>query len=156
MYVKYLLSLKNVEGLLAERGIDICHETVRPWWYSFGPMFAAEIRRKRVKRMQSFTHWRWHLDEVDVKINGKMHDLWRAVNHEDEVLEFFASKTRDKAAALTFLKKIMEQHGRVTAITTDGLNSYKAAMKELGDTAKQEVERCANNRVENLYLPFRR
>jgi len=71
MYVKYPLSLRNVEDLLAERGIDICHETVRFWWNRFGPMFAAEIRQKRVQRMKAFTHWRWHLDEVYVKINGQ-------------------------------------------------------------------------------------
>jgi len=64
MYVKFPLSLRNVEDLLAERGIDICHETVRFWWNRFGPMFAAEIRRKRVQRMRAFTHWKWHLDEV--------------------------------------------------------------------------------------------
>lgn len=119
-------------------------------------MFAAEIRRKRVQRMRACTHWRWHLDEVYVKINGEMHYLWRAVDHEGEVLESFASKTRDKAAALTFMKKIMKRHGRVKAITTGGLRSYKAAMKELGNTAKQEVGRWANNRVENSHLPFRR
>ena len=99
MYVKYPLSLRNVEDLLAERGIDICHETVRLWWNRFGPMFAAEIRRKRVDRMRAHTHWRWHLDEVYVKINGEMHYLWRAVDHEGEVLESFASKERDKAGA---------------------------------------------------------
>src|SRR5277367_4499258 len=71
MYVKYPLSLRNVEDLLAERGIDICHETVRLWWNRFGPMFAAEIRRKRVDRMRAHVHWRWHLDEVYVKINGE-------------------------------------------------------------------------------------
>jgi transposase-like protein len=125
MYVKYPLSLRNVEDLVAERGIDICHETVRLWWNRFGPMFAAEIRRKRVQRMRSFTHWRWHLDEVYVKINGEMHYLWRAVDHEGQVLESFASKTRDKAAALTFMKKLMKRHGRARAITTDGLRSYK-------------------------------
>jgi hypothetical protein len=90
MYVKYPLSLRNVEDLLAERGIDICHETVRLWWNRFGPMFAAEIRRKRVDRMRAHTPWRWHLDEVYVKINGELHYLWRAVDHEGEVLESFA------------------------------------------------------------------
>ena len=87
MYVKYPLSLRNVEDLLAERGIDICHETVRFWWNRFGPMFAAEIRRKRVDLVRQVTPWRWHLDEVYVKINGQMHYLWRAVDHEGEVLE---------------------------------------------------------------------
>jgi putative transposase len=73
MYVKYPLSLRNLEDLLFERGVDIWHETVRLWWTRFGPMFAAEIRRKRVQHMRHFTHWRWHLDEVYVKINGEMH-----------------------------------------------------------------------------------
>ena len=75
MYVKYPLSLRNVEDLLAERGIEISHETVRYWWNRFGPMFAAEIRRKRVEAMRQFTHWRWHLDETYVTINGLMHYL---------------------------------------------------------------------------------
>ena len=100
MYVRYPLSLRNVEDLLFERGIDICHETVRLWWNRFGPMFAGEIRRKRVQHMRAYTHWRWHLDEVYVKINGEMRYLWRAVDHEGEVLESFVTKERDKAAAL--------------------------------------------------------
>ena len=156
MYVRFPLSLRNVEDLLFERGIDLCHETVRLWWNRFGPMFAAEIRRKRVQKMRAFTHWRWHLDEVYVKINGQMHYLWRAVDHEGEVLESFASKTRNKPAALKFMKKLMKRHGRAKAITTDGLRSYGAAMKELGNADKQEVGRWANNRAENSHLPFRR
>jgi putative transposase len=84
MYVRYPLSLRNVEDLLFERGIDICHETVRLWWNRFGPMFASEIRRKRVQNMRQFTHWNWHLDEVFVRINGKQKYLWRAVDHEGE------------------------------------------------------------------------
>jgi putative transposase len=156
MYVKYPLSLRNVEDLLAERGIDISYETVRYWWNRFGPMFAAEIRRKRVDHMRAYTHWRWHLDEVYVKISGEMHYLWRAVDQEGEVLESFATKERDKAAALKFMKKLMKRHGSAEAITTDGLRSYSAAMKELGNADKQEVGRWANNRVENSHLPFRR
>ena len=70
MYVRYPLSLRNVEDLLAERGIDISHETVRFWWNRFGPMFAAEIRKKRVAHMHSYPQWRWYLDEVFVKVNG--------------------------------------------------------------------------------------
>src|SRR5665213_683658 len=99
MYVDYPLSLRNVEDLLFERGIDISYETVRIWWNRFGPMFAAEIRRRRVQHMRSYTHWRWHLDEVYVKINGEMRYLWRAVDHEGEVLESCVSKERDKVAA---------------------------------------------------------
>jgi len=156
MYVKYPLSLRNVEDLLAERGVDICHETVRFWWNRFGPMFAAEIRRKRVDRMRQHTHWRWHLDEVYVKINGEMHYLWRAVDHEGEVLESFASKERDKAAALTFIKRAMKRHGKPKAIVTDGLRSYGAALKEIGNAGDQESGRWLNNRAENSHQPFRR
>ncbi len=86
MYVRYPLSLRNVEDLLAERGIDISHETVRFWWNQFGPMFAAEIRKQRVAHMRGYPQWRWRLDEVFVKINGKLCYLWRAVDHEGEVL----------------------------------------------------------------------
>ena len=87
MYVRYPLSLRNVEDLLAERGIDISHETVRFWWNRFGPIFAAEIRKRRVAHMRAYPQWRWHLDEVFVKVNGKLCYLWRAVDHEGEVLE---------------------------------------------------------------------
>jgi putative transposase len=100
MHVRFPLSLRNVEDLLFERGIDICHETVRMRWNRFGPMFAGDIRRQRVSTMRGFRHWRWHFDEVYVKINGEMHYLWRAVDHEGEVLESYVTKTRDKAAAL--------------------------------------------------------
>ena len=156
MYVRYPLSLRNVEDLLSERGIDICHETVRLWWNRFGPMFAAEIRRKRVHHMRAYTHWRWHLDEVYVRINGEMRYLWRAVDHEGEVLESFVTKTRDKAAALKFIKKAMKRHGRPKAVVTDGLRSYRAAMNDIGNADRQEVGRWANNRAENSHLPFRR
>jgi len=91
-----------------------------------------------------------------VKINGEMHYLWRAVDHEGEVLESFATKDRDKAAALKFMKKLMKRHGPAKKITTDGLRSYRAAMRELGNTHKQEVGRWANNRVENSHQPLRR
>ena len=151
------LSLRNVEDLLFERGIDICHETVRLWWTRFGPMFAGEIRRTRVHRMRAYTHWRWHLDEVYVKINGEMHYLWRAVDHEGEVLESFVTKERDKAAALKFIKKALKRHGRPKAIVTDGLRSYGAALKALGAPDIQApIGRWRNNRAENSHLPFRR
>ncbi len=78
MYIRYPLSLRNVEDLLFEMGIDICHETVCFWWNRFGPLFAADIRRKRVSRMRGFRHWRWHVDEVYVKINSKTHYLFVA------------------------------------------------------------------------------
>ena len=102
LYVRFPLSLRNVEDLLHERGIDISHETVRFWWNRFGPMFAAEIRRNRVQRMRSYSNWQWHLDEVFVKIKGEMHYLWRAVDHEGEVLESYVTKRRDRKAAERF------------------------------------------------------
>jgi len=156
LYIRYPLSLRNVEDLLAERGIDICHETVRFWWNRFGPMFAAEIRRRRVDQMRGFRHWRWHLDEMYVKLNGEMVYLWRAVDHEGEVLESFVTKRRDKAAALAFMKKALKRHGKAEKIVTDGLKSYPAAMRELGNQDCREMGRWLNNRAENSHLPFRR
>ena len=156
MYVKYPLSLRNVEDLLHERGIDISHETVRFWWNRFGPLFASDIRRQRANRMRGCRQWQWHLDERYVKVNGEMRYLWRAVDHEGEVLESFVTKERDKAAALGFIKKAMKRYGNPEAITTDGLRSYKAAMPELGNAGKQQIGRRANNRAENSHLPFRR
>lgn len=156
MYVRFPLSLRNVEDLLFERGIDICHETVRFWWNRFGPLFAADIRRQRVSRMRGFRHWRWHFDEVFVKINGERHYLWRAVDHEGEVLESYVTKKRDKAAALRFLKKALKHHGKAEVIVTDGLRSYPAAMRDLGIEDHREMGRWLNNRAENSHLPFRR
>ena len=132
MYVRYPLSLRNVEDLLAERGIDVSHETVRFWWNRFGPMFAAEIRKKRVAHMRGYPQWRWHLDEAFVKVNGKLCYLWRAVDHEGEVLEAVVTAKRDKAAARKFLKRIMKKYGRPRNAVTDGLRAYSAAMKEIG------------------------
>jgi putative transposase len=156
MYVRYPLSLRNVEDLLFERGIDICHETVRLWWNRFGPMFAAEIRRRRVQHMRQFTHWRWRLDEMFVKVNGQRRYLWRAVDHEGEILESYVTATRDKVAVLKFLKKALKRHGRVKAVVTDRLRSYRAALKELGVADRQEMGRLSNNRAENSHLAFRR
>ena len=156
MYVRYPLSLRNVEDLLADRGIDICYETVRFWWNRFGPMFAAGIRKKRVARMRGYPQWRWHLDEVFVKVNGKLCYLWRAVDHEGEVLEAGLTAKRDKAAALKLLKRIMKKYGRPRRIVTDGLRAYSAAMKEVGSAGRQQVGRGLNNRAENSHQPFRR
>jgi putative transposase len=141
LYVRFPLSLRNVEDLLHERGIDISHETVRYWWNRFDPMFAAEIRRKRVQQMRSYSNWQWHLDEVFVKINGERHYLWRAVDHDGEVLESFVTKTRDRKAALKFLKKTMRRHGSPKTLVTDKLRSYGAAMKVVGNANKQETGR---------------
>jgi putative transposase len=156
LYVRFPLSLRNVEDLLHERGIDISHETVRFWWNRFGPIFAAEIRRKRVDRMRAFSNWRWHVDEVFVKINGERHYLWRAVDHEGEVLEAVVTKRRNKKAALKILRKLMRRYGRPKTIVTDRLPSYRAALRHLGATDLQSVGRWLNNRAENSHQPLRR
>ena len=109
MYVRYPLSLRNVEDLHFERGIAVCHETVRFWWNRFGPLFAADIRRQHVSRMRSFKHWNWHLDEMYVKNGGEMHCFWRAVDQEGEILESYVTKTRNKKAALAFIKKALKR-----------------------------------------------
>ena len=155
MYIRFPLSLRNVEDLLHERGIDICHETVRFWWNRFGPMFSAEIRKRRVEGMRS-SNWRWHLDEVFVKINGARHYLWRAVDHEGEVLESYVTKRRDRKAAMKFLRKSMRRHGSPKVLVTDKLWSYGAAMKVIGNAERQEAGRWMNNRAENSHQPFRR
>ena len=156
LYIRFPLSLRNVEDLLHERGIEISHETVRYWWNRFGPMFAAEIRGKRVEAMRAHRHWQWHLDEVYVKINGVTHYLWRAVDHEGEVLESIVTKKRDRKAALKFLRKSMKRHGRPEVIVTDRLRSYGAALKDLGRGDDREMGRWLNNCAENSHLPFRR
>ena len=153
LYIRYPLSLRQVEDILFERGIDICHETVRFWWNRFGPMFAATIRKKRNRL---YSNWRWHLDEVFVKINGEMHYLWRAVDHEGEVLEVYATKRRDRKAALEFLKRTLKRYGKPWSVVTDRLASYRAAMKIIGNEKSQECRRWLNNRAENSHQPFRR
>ena len=146
LYVRFPLSLRNVEDLLHERGIVVSHETVRFWWNRFGPLFANEIRKRRIVGMKS-SRWQWHLDEVFVKINGERHYLWRAVDNEGEVLESYVTKARDRKAALNFLKKTMRRHGRPEVIVTDHLRSYGAALKEIGAAYRQETGRWLNNRA---------
>ena len=155
LYIRYPLSLRQVEDILFERGIDICHETVRLWWNRFGPMFAAEIRKRRIQH-RNYSHWRWHVDEVFVRINGVPHYLWRAVDQEGEVLEVYASKRRDRGAALDFLKRTMKRYGRTASIVTDRLRSYRAALIVIGNQGIQLCGQWLNNRAENSHQPFRR
>ena len=119
-------------------------------------MFAAEIRAKRVQAMRAHRQWRWHLDEVYVKINGVTHYLWRDVDHEGEVLESVVTKTRDRKAAPKFLRKSMKRHRRPEVSVTDHLRSYGAALKDLGRRDDREMGRWLNSRAENSHLPFRR
>jgi len=156
MYIRYPLSLRQVEDLLFERGIDICHETVRFWWNRFGPMFAAEIRKRRIHH-RSFSQWRWHLDEVFVRINGETHYLWRAVDHEGEVLDILAQARRNKKAALKLMRKLLKKQGFApTTVTIDKLRTYGAAFRDLDLTGHHETGRYKNNRSENSHQPVRR
>ena len=118
-------------------------------------MFASEIRKRRIAGLQS-SRSQWHLDEVLVQVNGERPYLWRAVDHEGEVLESFVTKTRDKKAALKFLKKALRKHGRPEVIVTDRLRSYGVALKETGAAKRQKTGRWLNNQAENSHLPFRR
>ena len=133
--------------------VDICLETVRFWVERFGLKFVQGIRKNRAGQ---HLNWKWHLDEVFVKINGERFYLWRAVDHEGEVLECFVTKRRNKAAAKKFPIKIMRKHGSPKIITTDKLPSYCAAFREIGIADKQLCGGRANNRCENSHLPFRR
>ena len=152
-YIRYPLSFRQVEDILHERGVDICHETVRFWVERFGSKFAGEILKNRAGH---HSNWLWHLDEVFVKINGERFYLWRAVDHEGEVLECFVTKRRNKAAAKKFIIKTMRKHGSPKIITTDKLASYGAVFYEIGIADRQLCSGRANNRCENLHLPFRR
>ena len=156
MYVRFRLSQRHVEDLLHERGMEVSHETIRFRWNRFGPIFAAGIRKKRTGRMRALSGWRWYLDEVFVKINGERQCLWRAVDQEGEVLEAFVSKTRDRKAALKFLRNLMKRYPRPDAIITDRLRSYRAALRELGGSGLHQAGRWLSNRAENSHLPFRR
>ena len=106
--------------------------------------------------MRSHIQWRWHLEEVFVRINGETYYLWRAVDHEGKVLEVFVTKKRDRKDALRFLRKTMKRYGRPEVIVTDRLRSYRAAMKVIGNEARQATGRWLNNRAENSHQPFRR
>ncbi len=156
MYFRFPLSLRNVEDLLHERGIDVSHETIRYWWNRFGPVLAAEIRRNRVCKKRSFSNWQWHLHEVFVKNNGETHYLWRAVDHEGEVLESYVTKRRDRKAALKFLRKSMKLYGNPEVIVTDRLRSNGTAMKVIGNAERRMTGHWLNNRAQNSHLPFRR
>ncbi len=138
MYLRCPLSLRQVEDLLFERGINTYHERARFWWDRFGPIFAGEIRKKRSANLRSFSKGLRHLDEVFVKISGETHYLWRAVDVEGKVLEVFASKRRDRKAALKFPKRTMKRDDRPTTIVTDRLRSYGVAMKAIGNAATRE------------------
>jgi len=153
LYYRFTLSLRDVEDLLAERGIDVTYETVRCWANKFGPAIAANIRKRRHR-----ADCVWHLDEMVVRISGKRMYMWRDVDKEGEVLDVLVQKRRNKEAALQLLKKLLRNQGFVPeAIVTDSLASYRAALRELGSLARHKPGRLQeNNRAENSHLPVRR
>jgi putative transposase len=154
-YVRYPLSLRSVEDILHERGIDVSHETVRYWWNRFGPLFANQIKKRRIRDGYG-SKWRWHLDEVFVKINGEQFYLWRAIDKEGEVLEAYVSRRRNKAAAMTFLRKALRCYGNPDEIVTDKCPSYGAVLRELNLQFKQNTGQYLNNLCELSHQPFRR
>ena len=152
LYIRFPLSLRQVEDLLHERGIDISHETVRYWWNCFGPVFAAELRNKQRKMAHQHVQWRWQMDEVFVRVNGERRYLWRAVDQEGEVLEVCFTHR----AALAFLKRALKRFGSPRTIVTDRLRSYCAALSDLGVGERQVTSRWLNHRAKNSHQPFRR
>ena len=152
LYLRFTLSFRDVEDLLAERGIAISHETVRRWVNHFGPIIAAELRKRRLK-----PHAVWHLDEVYLKIDGRMVYLWRAVDAEGEVLDVLVQSKRDKRAALKLMRKLLRKYAIVPErIVTDDLRSYGAATLDLGIDHLHDRGRWKNNRAENSHQPTRR
>ena len=152
LYARFTLSFRDVEDLLAERGIMVSYETVRRWVRYFGPTIAADLRRRRPK-----PHSTWHLDEVFIRIDGRLVYLWRAVDAEGEVLDVVVQSKRDKRAALKLLRKLLKKMAFVPdKLVTDDLRSYGAVPRELGLCRRHERGRWRNNRAENSHQPTRR
>jgi transposase-like protein len=152
LYLRFTLSLRDVEDLLAERGIEVSYETVRRWVNHFGPLIAADLRKRRPK-----PHSFWHLDEVYLKIDGRMAYLWRAVDAEGEVLDVLVQSKRDKRAAVKLMRKLLKKYAMVPdRLVTDDLRSYGAAVRDLGIESRHERGKWKNNRAENSHQPTRR
>jgi len=151
LYLRFTLSYRDVEDLLAERGLQVSNETVRRWVLKFGPLIARNLRRGRLA-----PHDRWHLDEMVVSTAGRRMYMWRAVDSEGEVLDVLVQRERDKAAALKSLKKLLKRQGFApTVIVTDQLKSYSAALRLIGFSGRHEQGLRANNRAENSHQPVR-
>ena len=152
LYARFTLSFRDVEDLLAERGITVSYETVRRWVKYFGPTIAVDLRRRRPE-----PHSTWHLDEVFIKIDGRLVYLWRAVDAEGEVLDVLVQSKRDKRAALKLMRKLLKKMRFMPdKFVTDDLRSYGAAARDLGICRHHERGRWRNNRAENSHQPTRR
>jgi putative transposase len=151
LYFRFPLSFRDVEGLLAKRGIDVSYESVRRWTLKFGQAYARKLRKTRTG-----SNGVWHLDEMFVSINGKLMYLWRAVDSEGEVLDILVQSRRNKKAALKLMRKLLKKQGIVPdVIVTDKLPSYRAALKDLGLSKRHDFGGRKNNRAENSHLPVR-
>jgi len=152
LYLRFTLSLRDVEELLAECGVAVSYETVRPWVNHFGPMIAAELRKRRLK-----PHTTWHLDDVYLKIDGRMVYLWRVVDAEGEVLDVLVQSKRNKHAALRLMRKLLKKYAFAPErLVTDDLRSYSAAVRQLGIEPRHERGRGKNNRAEDSHQRTRR
>ncbi len=152
LYLRFTLSYRDVEDMLAERGLDLTYKTVRRWVTKFGPLFAKELRKRRPRPTS-----RWHLDEMVVKIAGKRNWLWRAVDEEGEVLDILVQSRRDTKAAVRLMRKLIRKQGFAPEVlVTDRLGSYGAAKRKLGLLARHEQGLRKNNRAENSHQPTRR
>jgi len=152
LYLRFTLSYRDVEELLAERGVEISYETVRRWVLKFGPVIARRLRWRRPQPSD-----RWHLDEMVVRIAGKRMYLWRAVDHESEVLDMLVQRRRDSRAALRLMRKLLKKQGFAPKLlVTDKLGSYASAFRRLGLSCPHEQELRKNNRAENSHQVVRR
>jgi len=152
LYARFTLSFRDVEEMLAERGVDVSYETIRRWFLKFGSAIAANLRRARPRPSDH-----WHLDEMVIVIRRKRYWLWRAVDHEGEVLDFLVQSRRNAKAAKKLMKKLLKKHGFAPSrIVTDKPRSYPAAFRALGLTAEHVHSHRANNRAENSHQPIRR
>jgi len=152
LYGRFTLSFRDVEELLAERGVDASYETVRRWFLKFGLSIAANIRRSRPRPSDH-----WHLDEMVITIRGDQYWLWRAIDSEGEVLDFLVQRRRNAKAAMKLMIKLLKKYGFApTRIVTDRLRSYSAALRAIGLTADHDQGIRANNRAETSHQPVRR
>lgn len=152
LYARFTLSYRDVEDLLAERGLDVSYETARRWFLKFGGKIARNLRNRRPMPSDY-----WHLDEMVIMIRGKRHFLWRAVDNEGEVLDFLVQPRRNARAALKLMRKLLKKQGWApTRIVTNKLRSYHVAFRTLGLTAEHIDNKRSNNRAENSHQPVRR
>ncbi len=151
LYYRFALSFRDVEEIMAERGVTLSYEAIREWSRKFGNSFAKKLKQNRLQ-----TGDKWHLDEMFVKINGKPHYLWRAVDQNGNALDILVQKSRDKRAAKRFFRKLLKGLQYVPrVIITDKLRSYQAAKSEIIPGVEHRCHKGLNNRAENSHQPTR-